>query len=66
MSDNRWNQQFHLELQGSEEKLPEFDAPSETLGLPFAIAKDAPLVPAGDEWWSTLTDEEWAAWVDSD
>ena len=34
------------------------------LGLPFGIAKDAPLVPSGDSWWKPLTDEEADAWID--
>ncbi len=34
------------------------------LGLPFGIAKDSPLVPAGDAWWGPLTDDEAEAWVD--
>ena len=33
-------------------------------GLPFGIAKDAPLVPSGDSWWKPLTDEEADAWID--
>ena len=34
------------------------------LGLPFGIAKDAPLVASGDSWWKPLTDEEADAWID--
>ena len=32
-------------------------------GLPFGIAENAPLAPAGDAWWGPLTEEELHAWV---
>jgi antitoxin (DNA-binding transcriptional repressor) of toxin-antitoxin stability system len=32
-------------------------------GLPFGIAKSAPLVPSGDGWWQPMTDEEAEDWI---
>jgi prevent-host-death family protein len=32
-------------------------------GLPFGIAREDPLVPAGDEWWQALSDEEADRWI---
>lgn len=33
-------------------------------GLPLGIAKDAPLVPSGDDWWQPLTDSEVEDWIE--
>jgi prevent-host-death family protein len=33
-------------------------------GLPLGIASAEPLVPAGDDWWRPMTDEEAEAWID--
>jgi prevent-host-death family protein len=32
-------------------------------GLPLGIAVDEALVPAGDDWWKPMTDEESDNWV---
>ena len=32
-------------------------------GFPFGIARNSPLVPAGDSWWGPMSDEESDAWV---
>jgi prevent-host-death family protein len=32
-------------------------------GFPFGIACKEPLVPAGDEWWQPMTDEEAEDWI---
>ena len=31
-------------------------------GFPFGAAKGDPLVPAGDEWWQPMPDEQADAW----
>ena len=31
-------------------------------GFPFGAAKGDPLVPAGDEWWQPMADEQADAW----
>ena len=33
-------------------------------GFPFGIARDEPLVAAGDEWWQPMTDGEAEDWMD--
>jgi prevent-host-death family protein len=33
-------------------------------GFPFGIAREAPLVPAGDEWWQPLSDSEAEDWIE--
>jgi prevent-host-death family protein len=33
-------------------------------GLPLGIAIGDPLVPAGDDWWQPMTDEEAESWID--
>ena len=33
-------------------------------GFPFGIARDEPLVAAGDEWWQPMTDAEAEDWID--
>ena len=33
-------------------------------GFPFGIARDEPLVAAGDEWWQPMTDTEAEDWID--
>jgi prevent-host-death family protein len=33
-------------------------------GFPFGIAKEDPLVSAGDEWWQPMTDSEADDWVE--
>ncbi|MPY86338.1 MAG: type II toxin-antitoxin system prevent-host-death family antitoxin [Luteitalea sp.] len=35
-------------------------------GLPFSVARQDPLVPAGDEWWQPLTDEEANQWIEAE
>jgi prevent-host-death family protein len=32
-------------------------------GLPIGIAKQEPLVPAGDGWWQPMTDDEAEDWI---
>ena len=32
-------------------------------GFPFGIARNSPLVSAGDSWWGPMSDEESDAWV---
>ena len=32
--------------------------------FPFGIARQAPLVPAGNEWWRPMTDTEAEDWVE--
>jgi prevent-host-death family protein len=34
------------------------------VGFPFGIARHAALVPAGDDWWAAMSDEEADAWAD--
>lgn len=34
-----------------------------SVGLPLGIASNDPLVPAGDDWWQPLTDEETESWI---
>lgn len=33
-------------------------------GFPFGIAREEPLVPAGDEWWQPMSDAEAEDWMD--
>lgn len=33
-------------------------------GFPFGIARDEPLVAAGDDWWKPMSDAEADEWVD--
>jgi prevent-host-death family protein len=33
-------------------------------GFPFGIARDEPLVAAGDEWWQPMSDAEAEDWVE--
>jgi prevent-host-death family protein len=33
------------------------------VGFPFGVARDAPLVPEGDDWWAAMSDEESDAWA---
>ncbi len=33
-------------------------------GFPFGIAREAPLVPAGDDWWHPMTGAEAEKWLD--
>jgi prevent-host-death family protein len=33
-------------------------------GFPFGIAREAPLVPPGDEWWQPMSDDEAEDWVE--
>jgi prevent-host-death family protein len=33
-------------------------------GFPFGIAREAPLVPSGDEWWQPMSDDEAEDWVE--
>jgi prevent-host-death family protein len=33
-------------------------------GLPLGIASRDPLVPAGDQWWQSMSDEEVEDWID--
>jgi prevent-host-death family protein len=32
-------------------------------GFPFGIARDEPLVPAGDDWWQPMSDIEVDDWT---
>ncbi len=32
-------------------------------GFPFGIAAADPLAPKGDEWWQSLSDEEYESWL---
>lgn len=32
-------------------------------GFPFGIAREAPLVPDGNDWWRPMTDDEAEGWV---
>ena len=33
-------------------------------GFPFGIAREDPLVPAGDEWWQPMSDAEAEDWIE--
>ncbi len=33
-------------------------------GFPFGIAREDPLVPAGDDWWRPMADEEVEDWIE--
>lgn len=33
-------------------------------GFPFGIAREEPLVAAGDEWWQPLSDHEAEDWIE--
>jgi prevent-host-death family protein len=33
-------------------------------GFPFGIAREEPLVAAGDDWWQPMQDEEAEDWID--
>jgi len=33
-------------------------------GFPFGIARDAPLVAAGDDWWRPMSDAEAEDWIE--
>jgi prevent-host-death family protein len=33
-------------------------------GFPFGIAREEPLVPAGDDWWQPLSDAEAEDWLE--
>ena len=33
-------------------------------GFPFGIARDAPLVAAGDDWWRPMSDAEAEDWME--
>jgi prevent-host-death family protein len=33
-------------------------------GFPFGIAREAPLVPAGNDWWQPMTDQEAEDWIE--
>ena len=33
-------------------------------GFPFGIAREEPLVPAGDEWWQPMGDQEVEDWIE--
>jgi len=35
-----------------------------TSGFPFGIARQEPLVPAGDDWWQPLSDAEADDWLE--
>jgi prevent-host-death family protein len=36
----------------------------QTAGFPFGIAREAPLVPAGNDWWRPMTDSEAEDWIE--
>ena len=33
-------------------------------GFPFGIAREQPLISAGDQWWQPMTDEEAENWIE--
>lgn len=33
-------------------------------GFPFDIARQTPIMPAGDEWWQPMTDTETEDWIE--
>jgi prevent-host-death family protein len=33
-------------------------------GFPFGIAREEPLVPAGDDWWQPMNNAEVEDWID--
>ena len=33
-------------------------------GLPIGIASKEPLVPPGDQWWKSMSDDESEAWIE--
>jgi len=33
-------------------------------GFPFGIAREEPLVPAGDDWWRPMSDAEVEDWIE--
>jgi prevent-host-death family protein len=35
-------------------------------GFPFGIAREEPLVPAGDEWWQPMSAAEAEDWIDGE
>jgi prevent-host-death family protein len=35
----------------------------QTTAFPFGIARHAPLVPAGNDWWQPMTDAEAEDWL---
>lgn len=35
-----------------------------TAGFPFDIASKKPLVPAGDQWWQPMTEQEADDWTE--
>lgn len=36
----------------------------QNIGFPFGIARQEPLVPAGNEWWRPMTDAEAEDWIE--
>ena len=32
--------------------------------FPFGVAREQPLVPAGDDWWQPLSDDQAAEWIE--
>ena len=39
--------------------------PARQTGFPFGVAREEPLVPAGDEWWQPMSDAEAEDWIAS-
>jgi prevent-host-death family protein len=37
--------------------------PARQTGFPFGVAREEPLVPAGDEWWQPMSDAEAEDWI---
>jgi len=33
-------------------------------GFPFGIAREAPLVPPGNDWWQPMTDRDAEDWIE--
>jgi prevent-host-death family protein len=38
--------------------------PARKTGFPFGIAREHPLVPAGDEWWQPMSEAEAEDWTE--
>lgn len=36
----------------------------QSTGFPFGIARQAPLVPDGNDWWQPMTDAEAEDWIE--
>ncbi|MGA2114116.1 MAG: type II toxin-antitoxin system prevent-host-death family antitoxin [Bryobacteraceae bacterium] len=38
--------------------------PAQKTGFPFGIARQAPLVPVGNDWWRPMTEAEAEDWIE--